>query len=185
MKIRNIRLKKSMKFSTLLLTAMLIAAANALVFYSLSMTSTVDVYGANVYFVKGADNGTASVTISSDRTVAQLTTLRAYPNATTTYEDPIKVRNNHTSLPYSIRLRHVSISGSATDFVFVNFTLMGTTQLSLNYTASDSTWNLPDPQSTTWMSISNSTEWSIKVETKAKAGATTGTVNIEIAVDIE
>jgi hypothetical protein len=55
----------------------------------------------------------------------------------------------------------------------------------LNYTASGSNWNLPDPQNTTWVSIPQDTEWSIKVETKATAGATTGTATIKMTVDVE
>jgi len=176
--------RKSLDLIVLLIISVFVISASAAVYYSLGMTSTVDVYGANVYFVMGADNGTAGVSISSDGITAQLTTLRAYPNATTTYDDPVRVRNNGTT-SYNIRLRHVSISGNASNFVFVNFTLIGTTYRSLNYTASGSTWNLPSPQNTTWISIPLDTEWSIRVQTKAEAGATTGTATIEMTVDVD
>jgi len=176
--------RKTLDLIVLLIISVFVITASAGVYYSLEMTSTIDVYGANVYFVLGADNETAGVTISSDGMLGQLTTLAAYPNVTTTYDDPIRVRNNGTG-PYMIRLRHISISGNASNFVFVNFTLMGTTERSLDYTASGATWNLPDPQNTTLISIPQGTEWSIKVETKAVAGATTGTATIIMTVDVE
>jgi hypothetical protein len=176
--------RKTLDLIVLLMISVFVISVSAGVYYSLEMTSTIDVMGANVYFVLGADNETAGVSISPDGMIGQLTTLKAYPNATTTYDDPIKVRNNGTA-SYIIRLRHIEVSGNASNFVFVNFTLMGTTELSLNYTASGSNWVIPDPQNTTWVSIPQDTEWSIKVETKATAGATTGTATIKMTVDVE
>jgi hypothetical protein len=167
----------------LLMISVFVVSVSAGVYYSLEMTSTVDVVGANVYFVLGADNGTAGVSISGDGMVGQLTTLEAYPNATTTYDDPIRVRNNGTA-SYDIRLRNIDVSGDADYFVFVNFTLMGTTEVSLDYTTSGSNWVLPDPENTTWVSIPGDTEWSIKVETRAVAGASTGTATIIMTVDV-
>ena len=181
---RKILSKKPLKLLTLLLTAMLIATASAAVYYSLTMTSTVGVFGTNVYFVVGNDNDTAGlvVTLGGNGTTVVLTGLRAYPNATFTYEDPVRVRNNGTQV--NVRLRHVSISGAADDFVFVNFTLQS---LELNYTASGSNWNYA--ANTTWISMPATdpdTEWSIKVETKAIAGASTSSsVTIEMTVDVE
>ena len=176
--------RKYLDLIVLLMISVFVISVSAGVYYSLEMTSTVDVVGANVYFVLGADNGTAGVSISGDGMVGQLTTLEAYPNATTTYDDPIRVRNNGTG-SYMIRLRHVDVSGDASNFVFVNFTLMGTTEVSLDYTTSGSNWTLPDPQNTTSVSIPQDTEWSIKVETKAISGATTGTATIVMTVDVE
>lgn len=179
--------KKPVKFVTLLLTAMLIASASAAVYYSLTMTSTISVATASVYFVEGVDNSTAGVNISADNKTAQLTTLKAYPNVTTTYADPIRVRNNHTSSSFNVRLVHVSLTGAATNFVFVNFTLTwtnGTEILGFDYTSDQSSWTTPTSP-TAWQSIPNSTEWIIKVETKAVAGATSDTVTIEMTTDVE
>ncbi|MCW4001641.1 MAG: hypothetical protein NWE97_00415 [Candidatus Bathyarchaeota archaeon] len=176
--------KKPVKFVTLLLTAMLIASASAAVYYSLNMTSTVSVFGTDVYFVEGTDNSTAglAVAIGGNGTTIVLTGLRAYPNATFTYEDPIRVRNNGTQV--DVRLRHISVSDPADDFVFINFTMQS---LELDYTASGSNWN--DPGTSTWLSMPGTdpdTEWSIKIETKATAGASTSSsVTIEMTVDVE
>jgi hypothetical protein len=175
--------KKPIKLLALLLTSMLIATTSALVYYSLSMTSTVAIAGTDVWFVLGADNGTAGVSLSPDKTVATLTSLKAYPNATFTYTDPLKVRNNNTGTSYNIRLRPVSLSGNNTEFVFVNFTLQGTSLRSLNYTCDGSSWSIPS--TTNWIQIPASTEWSITIETKAKDSAASASVTIQIAVDVE
>ena len=188
MELRKIASKKPLKLLTLLLTAMLIATASAAVYYSLTMTSTISVATPSVYFVKGVDNVTAGVNISADNKTAQLTDLKAYPNVTTTYDDPIRVRNNHTSSPFNIRLVHVSLSGAATNFVFVNFTLTwmnGTEILSFDYTSNTTDWTLPSPTSTEWIQIDTGEEFKIKVETKAVPNAASDSVDIEIKVDVE
>ena len=184
MELRDILSKKPVKFLTLLLTAMLIATASAGVYYSLNMTSTISVQATYVYFVDGVDNATANVNLSADNKSAQLS-LTAYPNVTTTYTDPIRVTNNGTANA-NIRLANVSATGDPTDFVFVNFTLMGTSEQQLNFTIVGGAWTSSGP--TDWITLSATdpdTEWSIKIETKAAAGATSGTATIEIKVDVE
>jgi hypothetical protein len=185
MEIKKLLFRRELKLVTLLLTSLLIASASAAVYYSLSMTSTISVATTSVYFVEGADATSAGVSLSGDNRSAWLTQLKAYPNVTTTYSDPVKIRNNHTSTAFNIRLRHVSLSGAATNFVFVNFTLVGSSSLALNYTSDQSSWTLPSPSTTSWLSIPASTEWSISVETKAIANAAADSVSIEIAFDVE
>jgi len=186
MEIKKLLFRKEFKLATLLLTTLLIASASAAVYYSLSMSSTISVATTSVYFVEGADATSAGVSLSGDNKSAWLTQLKAYPNVTTTYSDPVKIRNNHTSTAFNIRLRHVSLSGAAANFVFVNFTLVdGTTNLALDYTSDQSSWTLPSPSTTAWISIPAGTQWSIQVETKAIAGAAADSVSIEIAFDVE
>ena len=186
--IKNIKLKKSSKFLTLLLTSMLIAAANAFVFYSLSMASTITIETTDVWFVKGLDNETAGVSLSPDKTSAVLTDLLAYPNASFTYTDPLRVRNNG-SIPHQIRLSPVRLSGNDTEFVYVKFLLRnGTfeenaTLVSLEYTCDGSDWIVPS--ATGWVEIPASTEYAITVVTKAKDSAASAQVTIEIAVDVQ
>lgn len=187
--INNIKLKKSSKFLTLLLASMLIAAANAFVFYSLSMASTITTATTDVWFVKGLDNVTAGVSLSPDNTSAVLTGLLAYPNASFTYTDPLRVRNNHTSSTHQIRLSPVSLSGNDTEFVYVKFLLRnGTSEtsetlVSLEYTCDGSEWTVPS--ATGWVQIPASTEYAITVVTKAKDSAASASVIIEIAVDAQ
>jgi hypothetical protein len=179
--------KRSLKLITLLISSLLIATVSATVYYSLTMTSTVSVGTNDVYFLLGADNSTAGVTLGADNTTATLTSLKAYPNVTTTYNDPMRVRNNATSGSTNIRFRPVSLTGGATQFLFVNFTLVNSadnsTKASLNYTSNGSVWTMPS--TTNWVSITAGAEWYVTIETKAKTGATTESVAIDIAVDVQ
>ena len=186
--IKNIKLKKSSKFLTLLLASMLIAAANAFLFYSLSMASTITTATTDVWFVKGLDNETAGVSLSPDNTSAVLTGLLAYPNASFTYTDPLRVRNNGSVL-HQIRLSPVMLSGNDTEFVYVKFLLRnGTSETSetlasLNYTCDGSDWTVPSP--TGWVQIPAGTEYAVTVITKAKDSAGGASVTIEIAIDVQ
>jgi len=180
-------IRKSLKFLTLLLTSMLIASVSAGMYLSLTMTSTVQVYKSNVYFVEGSDNGTDSVvlTLDSTNTTATITGLRAYPNATFTYENVTLVRNNATSGTTLIRLApKVNPSGNATDFEYVKFMLNGTSARWLNYTVTAGSWSTPSASN--WITIPTETQWSIVIMTKASATAVTGrTVTIQITVDVD
>ena len=183
---------KSMKFLALLLTSILIASVSAAMYYSLEMTSTIDVYAADVYFVVGADNGTSGlvVTIGSQNTTATITGLRAYPNASLTYTDPIRVRNNGGT---TAQLRLAPLTNPSTnpeDFIYVKFLLNATTagdRKWLNYTSDGSSWTSPSA-ATSWTStgIGASAEWPIVIYTKANATATASeSVTIAITVDVD
>ena len=189
MNLKGLPFKRSAKFLTLLLTSILIASVSAAVYYSLGMTSTISTATTDVWFVKGVDNATAGVSLSPDNTTALLTDLKAYPNASFTYVDPIRVRNNHTSNSYSVRLSPVSLSGNDTEFVFVKFMLRNGTSddnatlATLWYNCSGSDWTVPS--ATSWVSMPADTEWAITVQTKAVDSAASASVDIEIAVDVQ
>lgn len=181
MEIRKMLFRKEMKLVTLLLTAMLIASASAAVYYSLSMTSTVTIDQAVVYFEEGSDAG--YVSLGTNNTYVSLS-LSAYPNVTLTYDDPLNITNTDSSA-HEVRLRHVSVtpaSGNADvgNFTFINFTLNG---VDFDYTTSGNNWNTPSDMS--YQSLGATTEWAVKVETRAVAGATDGIdVTIVIALDV-
>jgi len=189
--LKGLPAKKSMKFVALLLTSLLIASVSAVMFYSLEMTSTIDVYAADVYFVVGNDNGSSGlvVTFGSQNTTATITGLRAYPNASLTYTDPIRVRNNG-SLTAQLRLAPLTDpSTNPEDFVYIRFLLnaSGADDRWLNYTSDGSSWTSPS-SATSWTStgIGASTEWPIVIYTKANATATTSdSVTIAITVDVD
>jgi hypothetical protein len=190
--LKGLPAKKSMKLLALLLTSLLIASVSAVMYYSLEMTSTIDVYAADVYFVAGADNGSSGlvVTFGSQNTTATITGLRAYPNASLTYTDPIRVRNNG-SLTAQLRLAPLTDpSTNPEDFVFIRFLLNATgagDRKWLNYTSDGSSWTSPSG-ATSWTStgILASAEWPIVIYTKANATATTSdSVTIAITVDVD
>jgi len=160
-------------------------------YYSLTMTSTIQVYAANVYFKVGTDNGTKGlvVTLGAKNTSATLTGLRAYPNATFTYTNPVRVRNNGTSNA-QVRLAP-SLNPSdavAANFVYVKFLLNATAvgdRRWLNYTSNGASWTVPSASG--WTTLAGSgTEWPIVIMTMANATATAGsTVTIGITVDVD
>jgi len=189
--LKAIPFKRSAKLLALLLTSMLIATVSAITYLQLTMSSTVAVYKSNVYFVIGSDDGTKGLTVTLDgtNTTATLTGLRAYPNASFTYSDPVKVRNNATAIPNpQIRLApDVNPSANPEDFVYVKFLLNATAvgdRRWLNYTSNGSTWS--NTGTTAWVTIPFSTQWSIAVITKATAGASENhSVTITIKVDVD
>jgi hypothetical protein len=184
MEIKKILSSKSMKFVTLLLTSMLIVSASAAVYYSLSMTSTITTATNDVYFIVGADATEAGTSIFNNNKSATLVSLKAYPNMTTSYDDPIRVRNNNGATTFNVRLRPVSLTGDAQYFAFVNFTLQTSTLISLNYTSNGVSWT--GPSTSGWATVNANTSYAIVVQTKASATATSGqTATIEIAIDVE
>jgi hypothetical protein len=184
----NIKLGKSTKFLILLLTSILIGTANAAIFYSLTMQPSVSITSAKVFFVQGNDFPTGS-SIGSNSTWVSLA-LKAYPNITLTYEQPLNISNTDTS-SHTFRLRHLSItpaSGQSQvgNFTFMNFVVQntaGVTQASFNYTTTDSNWNTPS--TTSYMTLPAGAQWIIYVETRAVAGANDVTANLQIEVDVQ
>jgi hypothetical protein len=176
--------RKHLDLIVLLMISIFVISASAAVYYSLGMTSTITTAANDVYFVLGPDNGTAGVNIFNDNKSATLTLLKAYPNLTMTYDDPIRVRNNNTGTDFNVKLRPVLRSGDPQHFVFINFTLNTTTPVSLNYTSNGVSWT--DPSETAFVTVNANTEYAIRVQTMANATATSGQIaTIEIAVDVE
>ena len=181
--------RKYLDLMVLLIISVFVITVSAQVYYSLGTKSTITTATTDVYFVLGVDNGTAQVSLSPQNTYATLAGLKAYPNASFTYTDPLRVRNNHTTSTYSIRLNPTSLSGNDTEFVYVNFLLRnGTaeaspTLASLNYNCSGGSWAIPS--ATGWIEIPADTEYAITVVTMAKDDAASAQVEIDIAVDVE
>ncbi|MDH5448563.1 MAG: hypothetical protein OEY24_02220 [Candidatus Bathyarchaeota archaeon] len=175
---------KSAKMLVLTLMGILVISATAAVYYSLDMTSTITTAANDIWFVEGLDNVTAGVTLFNDNKSATLTDLKAYPNITMTYDDPIKVRNNNTGTNHFVRLTPVSLTGTATYFVYINFTLQTSTPISLNYTSNGASWTTPSQ--TSFVQVDMNTEYSIVVETMANATAPADQIaTIEIAVEVQ
>ncbi|UCE95224.1 MAG: hypothetical protein JSV51_05665, partial [Candidatus Bathyarchaeota archaeon] len=169
MEIKNLLSRKETKLLTLLLTALLIASASAAVYYSLSMEPTVTITGALVSFEQGGDWPSGS-SLGTNSTYVSLA-IRAYPNATLTYDEPLNISNIDSSA-HDIRLRHVSItpasgSASVSNFTFINFTL---NSVDFDYTTTNDNWNTPSDMN--YQSLPGNTEWALKIETRAAAGAT-------------
>lgn len=166
MNLKELPAKKTVKLLALVLTSLLIASVSAAVYYSMNMQPTVTIDQAVVYFEEGSDTG--YVSLGTNSTYVSLT-LKAYPNVTLTYDDPLNLTNTDASA-HNVRLRHVSITPDGTadvaNFTFINFTL---NSVDFDYTVSGNNWNTPSDMS--YQSLGATTEWVVKVETKAVAGA--------------
>jgi len=181
---------KSIKMMILTLISLLVVSASAAVYYSLVMEPTVTISQATVSFEQGDDWPTGS-SMGTNSTYVSLA-IKAYPNATLTYDEPLNISNTDGSA-HDIRLRHVSITpasgSSVSNFTFINFTLIQpngnpVTGSNFDYTTSGDTWTTPSDM--TYQSLGANIEWAVKIETKAAAGATGAlTCTIVIAVDIQ
>jgi len=181
---------KALKLLFLLLTSLLIASASAAVYYSISMEPKVTIKQAVVQFAEGSDWSQVAGSIGTNNTWCSLS-LKAYPNATLTYEQPLNISNTDGSNSHQFRLRHISItpangSVSVSNFTFFNFVVKnaaGVSQASFNYTTSGDNWITPS--TTSYMTLTANTKWIIYIETKAAAGATKDiAASIVIAVDV-
>lgn len=180
------RYKRPVKLLILLITSMLIATASAAVYYSLIMQTGATITEPAVAFKKGAD-WDSSWSMGKNGTWCRLA-LRAYPNATLTYDEPLNLTNTGTAV--NITLRAVSISPSSGpsvgNFTFINFTLhdeSGVIKGSLNFTTSGDAWNSPSISST---EMDAADEWYIAIQTRAAPEARKDILaNIVIAVDVE
>lgn len=184
--------KRQVKLLFLLISASLIMTASAAVYYALLMESDVTITEAAVYFTSGDDSTAADVSLGTNNTYAHLAGLKAYPNVTLTYEQAINITNTDESA-HDISLRHISITPDSGDdsignFTSITFKLINTTggvEATFEYTTTNDNWNPPDP--TEWKSIPGSnTEWTIRIETVAVAGAKNNTsCGITITLDVQ
>jgi len=188
MNLKKISSKKSITLLALILASILISTVSAAVYYSMIAQPAVTITAAPIVFAQGNDWPSGS-TLGSNGTWVSLA-LKAYPNATLAYDQPLNVSNTDTS-PHTFRLRHVTITPVTTDsqvgnFTFFNFVVentAGVAQASFNYTTSGTTtWTTPT--TTSPMTLPAYTQWIIYVETKAAAGANAVTANLQISVDV-
>jgi hypothetical protein len=190
MQIRRAQLLKRSTLISLVLASTLVATAIAAVYYSLTMQPDVTITSATISFAEGADWPTGS-TLGANSTWVRLA-LKAYPNATLVYDQPLNISNTDGSNSHEFRLRHVSITPADSDqqvsnFTFIRFVVLntaGVAQASFNYTTSGDTWTTPS--TTSYLTLPANTQWVLYVETKAAAYANTNIVaNIQIAVDVQ
>jgi len=180
--------RKILRLLCFVLSGLLVMTVSASVYYSLSMQPSMTISAAGVAFKEG-DDWNSSWSMGTNNTWCSLS-LKAYPNATLTYEQPLNLTNTGDSV--SITLVAISISpasGNAqvSNFTFINFTLHSDTGLVMGYlnytTGGTNTWSIDsiDP-----VNMGTGDEWYITIQTKAAAGAQASIVaNIVIAVDVQ
>jgi len=183
--IKKILFRKEMKLLTLLMTSLLIATASASVYYSLSMQSKTTVNAPVVKFVTASDFPGPGGDLQDSWVRLN---LKSYPNVTLTYERAVNISNTDTA-NRQIRLTPGTPTGDAsTNWEYIRFlvydnALPGVMQGSLNYTGGGSWTNTGQ---TSWMTIGNGVEWTIRVITRSPSTATQNAVcNIVISLDVQ
>src|SRR5712692_1119016 len=187
----DLRNRKALRIGILVLSTLLVSTASALTYYSITASSTATTSAATVKFISAADTPTGTV-INAAGTFVTIP-IKAYPNATLTYQYALNVNNTDTSA-HQVRLRSISISGgqgaysnstSKIEFDLVN--TAGTVQASVTYKGANGggAWTTTGSP-TAYFSIPASTKWTIQVITVCDASASTGVGSgIQLAVDVQ
>jgi hypothetical protein len=175
---KKMLVRKKAVLVALLLASTIVATAIAAVYYSLLMESRASTNATDVQFVAGGDSTSAGATgYSTNGTYVMLGNLKAYPNATLTYEQAINVSN--TGSAHQFRLSHSSITNgtsAVSHFYSISFWLVApngtTTSTQFQYLNAngDNNWDNPVP-TMNYINILASENWAVKVVTRAKAGA--------------
>jgi len=182
--------RKILRLLCFVLSGLLVMTVSAAVYYSLSMQPTVSITTPVVAFAQGDDWSKVAGSLGPNGTWCNLA-LKAYPNATMTYEEPLNLTNTGTQV--SIKLRAISISPasgnpSVSNFTFINFTLHDDDGLFIGYlnysTGGANNWIIDSDIFPVNMDAGD--EYYISIQTKAAAGAQGSIVaNIEITVDVQ
>lgn len=192
MNFRKIPGKKPLKLLLISLSWLIVVTASAAIYYSLSMENTVTTAQAVIRFDSGPDEPSGSTVNPSWCNLA----LKAYPNATLTYEKALWVNNTDSVNPHSLRLDHVSVTpanGTADNgnFTYIYFKFYvasnDTLAFSFNYTVDGSNnWVGDYSAPRSFKSLPQSDQLYVRVETRADENAQADIVaNITIAVDVQ
>ena len=187
----DLRNRKALRIGILVLSTLLVSTASALTYYSITASTTATTSTAVVKFISAADTPTGTV-INAAGTFVTIP-IKAYPNATLTYQFALNVSNTD-SVAHQVRLRSISITGgqgaysnstSKIEFDLVN--TAGTVQGSVTYKGANGggAWTTTGSP-TAYFSIPASTKWAIQVITVCDATASTGVGSgIQLAVDVQ
>lgn len=182
----KINYKRSLKFVTLLITALLIATVSATIYDYMYLNANVGVQGMTLAWFSGVDGGSTDAGTQISGVTATLTNLKGPPNGTRIYPDPVRLNNTGGS-DVSFDLLIDTVSGNTTylDSITVriyNFTddasIKNVTVWSSGGKGSDITGELSIPAGHSWRF-----QWEITW----KATATTEhsvTVNLKIKVPV-
>jgi hypothetical protein len=179
----NINYKKTLKFVTLLISALLIATASATIYDYMYLDANVGVQGMALAWTLGADNETAGTQING--VTASLTELKGPPNGTRTYADPVRLNNTGaSSVTFDLLVDTVGGDTGELDSIYVRIYSLNTSAWINNVTVwesgakgSDAT-GLPIPADNMWRF-----QWEIKWKSTATI-AHSATVNLKIKVPV-
>lgn len=122
--------KKSLKFVTLLITALLIATVSAAVYTQMFLNATVGVAGLSLKCVDGTN---ANVTSSIVGSTCTLTGLNGYPGQTTIYNDTVRITNAGSSTA-TFNITTTQCQGNTNNLTSIYVKIYNSTDNSLLYT---------------------------------------------------
>lgn len=123
----KINYKKSLKFVTLLLSALLIATVSATVYNYLYIQSTIGVEGNPVKFTPGADYTVAkgnATGISSDNQTVTFNGMKGVNGTLKCYSDPLRIKNTHATYNYTVQVRVDGTWTPNTHVKYINITMI-------------------------------------------------------------
>lgn len=176
--------RKITKLVILLASSMLIAAVSASTYYSMFMSATVSVSGANkIFFTPGTDWGSSQM---GDGNQTVTLSLSGQNGTATVVSDPVRIYNNDTSA-HNINLKLRSWDGeSQTQLNYINITLYnayptgGTAQGSTIYLVPGS----GDVTETGSVQISSGATWRVQWIIYWKPTASSETVTVDLELEI-
>jgi hypothetical protein len=179
----KINYKRSLKFITLLISALLIGTVSATIYDYMYLNGTVGVEGMSLAWVSGTDGTSAGTTING--VTAALTTLKGPPNGTRIYADPVEINNTGASA-VTFNLTIASISGDTGNLSSIYVRL---------YSFNESAWkgnltvweNGAQGSNLNSLSIPNNNAWRLQWEITWKPTATTShsvTANLKVEVPV-
>lgn len=182
----KINYKKSLKFVTLLISALLIATVSAAIYDYMYLNANVGVQGLTLEWISGADGGASDADAQINGVTAALNNLKGPPNGTRIYADPVRL--NHTggsAVAFDLLIDTVSGNTTYLDSIIVriyNFTDNATIKNVTIWSGSkgsDVIGELSIPDGHMWRF-----QWEITWKATAEAGTHSVTVNLKIKIPV-
>ncbi len=170
-----------------LVLAALLFTVSAAVYYALDLRKVGTGATPKVIFVSAADSTSAGATFGTNSTYAKLTSIKSYPNVTSTYELALNVSNTDTAA-HNIRLSSISITGGSSSYgtILVNLvSSAGTRMGNITYTGGGAWSRSPSSGATSFVSLGNGIKWAIRIDSTLSAGTASGiTTTLELVFDV-
>jgi hypothetical protein len=184
----NVNYKKSLKFLTLLVSALLIGTVSAATYYTMLMHSHdigVDT-GNKVYFTTGGDWPAGSSMGDGNQTVT-LTGLKGGNGTIAEIPDPLRIYNNDI-VPHSLNLKLDAWNGNSQNQLnYINVTLYnavpsgGTAQGQIIYLLPGGSGQVTETGAVT---INSGSTWRVQWTIYWKSTATAETVNVDLKLEV-
>lgn len=169
----NINYKKSLKFVTLLISALLIATASATVYRYMYIEGTVTVGSIKLMWIVGSDVPDATI-VGSTATIS----LNVENNTSVNFTEALFLKNNDTTNPYNYNIT-VAQTLSDAEFETANLYLYENSTLPGNWTYLE-TVDLTNSSSYSDDTLTNGNYIRITIEVKAIADSISRNFKVQV-----